>query len=235
MGERIFSCGMGGVYYIPNLKKFIGSMSPSERALISTDNENLIVLDSDEDKANLIKTVREVEFIKDKEIVDYLELNFDSFRNRISKIPIDIDESRCLFRYVFEELPDSVFEAPDIITILKNVLNFSLGKNEINFIVMHVGNGQLLYNTGFRNYKGIYPFYFSIMKLNHDLATFFGWYFNSQVILETLYIKYILYANEKISKEDLELIRQTMNGIGKNLADFRFVLHKYLKEIRSKR
>ena len=121
-------------------------------------------------------------------------------------------------------MPDSVFEDKGIVDILRKVLNFIIKKNEINFIITNIQNKKLEYDENYK-YRKIYESYYRMIKLNHDIGTYYIFIANTQAVLERIILKQFLFSEKKIDRKVLDAIYQAINLTGKSLADFRYNLH----------
>lgn len=218
-------------YYIENLDKFLKNIKCEDKAIIKVADKNIIELNTDEDKRALISTIKECEFIGDQDVLDFFKENIPELAKELKNTPIDLNEFKENFRSVFSELPDSVFEDKSIVNILRRILNFIIQKNEINFVIMNIENEKLVYDENYK-YRKIYESYYRMIKLNHDIDTYYVFLANSQAILERLILKHFLFNEKKIDRKELSAIYQAINLTGKSLANFRYKLQQLQNNIK---
>lgn len=216
-------------YFLPNSELYRRYFTKSNKNLMKLDENNIIEIRNDEDLKDLIKGIQDYDFVGDKEIKEFFDSNFPKVR--IENIPINLEELKRAFRFMFSELPDELFEEKDTIKLLKRVLNFVFRKKEAHFVISHIINGKLEYKDTYKH-KSTIEFYFKMIKLSYDLETYYNTICDSQKVIQRAILKEVLFNNKKIDKKDLEIINRGLNITGNFLLEFNFKLEEFLKEIR---
>lgn len=229
---------MGDKYYIPNLQFFLKNMDDSTRSLIkkpAVTNPNVIEIKSMEDTRILTQGIQKSDFFKEQQLYDLVKKNFPEVAKQITKIPMDIKQLKDVFQYVFTEIPEDDFENSTTFEILKKTLNTIIRKGEIEFLILNIHNGKLLYDESRIFHTKTHDFHYNMLKSVYDLDTYYPIFCNTQSLLENVYLKEITFNNKKINRKNLNLLNSAFNFTGNNLADFKIRLNYFLNQINGHR
>lgn len=225
---------MGDKYFIPNLPILLKNADKDSKALIKVTGQNIIEINSPEEKQALITSIQNRDFISDKEFKEYLDSALPILSKQIEKLPINLEELKESFRFVFNEIPDEIFEGKDIVSILKNILNFTIKKHEVSFIVFSIQDGSLRYNESYR-YPKVYAFFFNMKKLSYDIEVYYAMLCNCYSVLERTFLKEITFGERKIGMQEQNLLNRIFNLSGKNFVEFKFKLERLKSEIQEEK
>ena len=224
---------MGKKYYIPNLSKFLGKKGTTTTELMKIDSrsDNIIEFNNDSDINNLLKLIEDYDFVNDKEVKEFFDVNFPEISKELTTMPIDLEELKRTLRFLFSELPDEFFEEKNVVVFLKKALNFLFRKKEAFFIMTNVKNGTLEYKDIYRH-TGTLDFYYGMIKLTYDLETYYSTLCDAQSVIHRALLRDILFNNRKLGRAELNLINRSLNLTGNYFVEFQTRLDEMQKEIR---
>ena len=226
---------MDDEYYIPEWEFLRDKLEEGDKNALAIQNKgNVIRIRNEEDRSNFIESIKKIEFINDKELYDYFKENFYGAIKYLEIKPIQVPALKEALSFLFEELPDDLFEQDDVITALKKLFNHFIKKNEITFIVMNMSNKNLNYDGDYK-YKTLQEFYFLMLKLDYNLDTYYEFFCRTQSALSRLFSKEILFSDEKIDRKRQDLLNRIFNLTANNLEDYKMKLEIVKNQIKGHR
>ena len=221
-------------YYIPSLPLLLKYMKRKSSGLIVHENENVIEFNSVENIVEFSEEIKKFEFISSNELSEYFKNYFPRVTPHLNTIPISQDSIKEALRFIYDELPDDVYENDTIIVGLQKLLNHVIRKNEITFIVLNIANDTLRYDEGYR-YTKAQDFYFKMLKLSYNIDSYYDFFCRSQSVLRRIFVNEILFSETIIDREKQNVLNQAFNITGRNLQEFKFKLELFKDEIKRHR
>jgi hypothetical protein len=218
-------------YYIPSYEEIFANIQ-IKGIIKYQDNKNIIELTDDRAKQNLIAAVEARDFAQEKELREYLDKHLPQLAKRIPSKKLDIETLKKAFEEIFNtELPKEVFESPDLIITIKNIINFVLKKNISSFLIIHITNEDLLIDLKYRRYKQI-DFYFNMLKTRHDAEYLYSIMTKVNIVLLKVYLEEIYYETKSKPLSIIKEVNEAFNVVGKTISMFKSSTDLMLEEIK---
>lgn len=218
------------VYYIPFLEDIKDDLSKNCKSLIVPQTTNLIKISSNEEKQLFINNIKQLIYLKDKELSDYFKKNMPEVSNFLRVVPIKNDELREMLRHIFYDIPEDSFKGSTVLQSLTSTFNYVIRKNEIEFLIQNLANDELLYDVAYK-YKSQANFYYNLMKFKFNLDSYWLFFSNTQAALRRLFLKQILFSEGRITGKEQQLLNRVFNLNGSAMSDFDYQLEVLKNQI----
>jgi len=220
------------IYYVPVLPYIKKDLSNECKGLIIPENKNLIRLNSAKDRKNFIQSIKNIQFIKDKELYDFYKKNMPEITDVVTTVPIKSEELKDALKQIFHDIPDESFEGKTILQCLTTTFNYVIQKNEIDFLAINIANDELRYDLNYK-YTKFQEFYFYMLKFAFNLDPYWLFFSATQDLIQKLFLKEVLFSDDTIDRQKEQLLNRVFNINGKALSEFHYQLSTVVNKIQA--
>lgn len=210
---------MEGKFYIPNLSKIQEELNSDSKALILSDEPNVVNFDSEEAYQHFLDNINSIEYIHDKELKKVIFEAVPELADEFSHATYSIQDLRDGLGHIFEDLPDKAFEGKNIVEAIKLIFNNFIRKNENTFLAINIGNGNLRYDDTYK-FKKNQVIYYDMMKTEYNLEVYYDFITRVTQVLRRIFLRQILFDDSPITDKKRELLNRAFNVSGNMLVDF---------------